>query len=111
MQKTAPFGSDKKKATVNFWLGNFRKYGVAGLINDNKLFSSAKTSAKERRTLAEVTPYLAALDPQSGVLMGAAKLAVLRNQFADMRDRLERDRNFTKEDLLVRVFNQCLTDV
>ena len=72
---------------------------ASGLISDHRIFSSAKVSAKERRTLAEVTPYLCTLFPTDNILLAAAELSVLRSSFADFRDKLERERNFTDANL------------
>ena len=59
----APFGSKEKKAVVNYWLSIWRANGVAGLVNDNSLFTKGNMQGKERRTLAEITPYLCQLFP------------------------------------------------
>ena len=59
----------------------------------------AVLQAKERRTLAEVLPYACQLFPDDETLRLACILAVSRNTFADLRDKLERERTFSSNDI------------
>ena len=64
----APFGSGARRRIVDYWLALWRNQGITGLINYHRLFSSAQTTAKERRVIAECTPYLCNLFPEDIVL-------------------------------------------
>jgi len=54
---------------------------------------------KERRTLAEVLPYLCELWPADRTCQFISELAKKRNAMADLRDQFERLRRFTAGDL------------
>ena len=69
---------------------------MGGLIDSAKLFTAAQTTATERRTLAEVTPYCTFLFPDSIVLQGVCKVSVQRNLLADLR---HKNKGFTQDGL------------
>ena len=63
------------------------------------LRSHACVQAKERRTLAEVLPFLCQLYPDDECLQLVCTLALVRNKFADFRDKMERERTFLSNDV------------
>ena len=69
---------------------------MGGLIDSAKLFTAAQTTATERRTLAEVTPYCTFLFPDSIELQGVCKVSVQRNLLADLRHKND---GFTQDGL------------
>jgi len=69
---------------------------VGGLIDSARLFTAAQTTAKERRTIAEVTPYCTQLFPESDLLKEICKVSVQRNLLADLR---HKNAGFTQDGL------------
>ena len=67
--------------------------------------------AKERRTLAEVLPVLCQLYPDDECLQLVCTLAVVRNKFADFRDKMERERTFSSNDIArLAALERCYVD-
>ena len=67
--------------------------------------------AKERRTVAEVLPFLCQLYPDDECLQLVCTLAVVRNNFADFRDKMERERTFSRNYITrLAALERCYVD-